>query len=54
MSRAIWTCPVCEHEAMAYDEIDHEGEKEDGTPCDYVVQGDELYSNYEYERNPER
>ena len=48
MNGVYWTCPVCEHEAMDYDEVDHECIDENtGKPKDYVAQGDELASKYE-------
>ena len=39
--RHYWTCPNCGHEALAYDEVDHECQDENGAPFDYEAQGDE-------------
>jgi len=41
--RALWTCHVCEHEALAYDEIGHTCKDENGNEIgEYDEQGDEL------------
>lgn len=49
MNGVYWTCPVCEHEAMDYDEVDHECVNEEtGQPKDYVAQGDELAGREDY------
>ena len=42
MSRAYWVCPVCEHEALDYDEVDHDCiDEETGEEKEYTAQGDE-------------
>ncbi len=46
MPRIYWTCPKCEHEAMAYDEVDHEcvyTDEDTGREVitEYVAKGDE-------------
>jgi hypothetical protein len=42
MPRVYWTCPVCEHEALDYDEVDHDCiDPDTGEETEYVAQGDE-------------
>lgn len=43
--RVRWTCE-CGHEAMDYDEVDHDCEDADGNVTgSYVAQGDELMTD---------
>jgi hypothetical protein len=42
MSYAFWSCSVCGHEALEYDEVDHECfDEATGETTDYVAIGDE-------------
>jgi len=39
---ASWTCDTCGHEALDYDEVDHECMGRNGKPFEYEAKGTEL------------
>lgn len=49
MPRVYWVCPDCGHEALDYDEVDHDCYiEETGETKNYVAQGDERAIDEDY------